>query len=172
MKDLYESILGDIDDTIARSDKASELIDLGLPEFDDYKKALSKKGGNGPVALYIWKLPSKVLSKISGLRDKLFEPYIWLSPLERNADNLLVGVSPKKIYIKLAIDHTIVGFPLINLTKEESDKSLFPRTFEDCKEKAYNILLKIAEKGNLEYLLRNCGSKENYDDIINKILKN
>ena len=52
MKDLYESILGDIDATIAASDSNAELLDLNIPEFDGYKKAFSRKSG-GTAALYI-----------------------------------------------------------------------------------------------------------------------
>ena len=152
MKNLYESILGDIDTTLAKSDKNAELVSLNLPKFDDFKRAVNRRGG-GAIALYIWKMPTKVLNKVQGIIYKITGKMTWLSPYEQNPTNIIVGCSPNKLYIKLAVDRTIVGIPVLNFSSGYRLSGISTKNFDECKELAYRILLAIADVTNLEELL-------------------
>ena len=152
MKTLYEGILGDIDVTLAKSDKNTELVSLNLPEFDDFKRAVNRRGG-GAIALYIWKMPNKVLNKVQDIIYKITSKMTWLSPYEQNPTNIIVGCSPNKLYIKLAVDRTIVGIPVLNFNSGYKIQGISTKTFDDCKKLAYRLLLAIADVDNLEELL-------------------
>lgn len=152
MKNLYESILGDIDITLTKSDKNVELVNLNLPEFDDFKRAVNRRGG-GAIALYIWKMPNKVLNKVQDIIYKITSKMTWLSPYEQNPTNIIVGCSPNKLYIKLAVDRTIVGIPVLNFNSGYKIQGISTKNFDDCKKLAYRLLLAIADVDNLEELL-------------------
>lgn len=152
MKDLYESILGDIDATIAASDNKAELLDLNIPDFYDYKKVSSRNSG-GTAALYIWKLPNKVLNKVKPIIYKITSKMTWLSPYEQNPENIIVYCSPSKLYIKLAVDHTIVGTPVLNFSSGYRIPGVNSRNFEECNILAYKLLLGLADINILKDLL-------------------